>query len=268
MHLETQTMGRQPAPARHAPAIGELFAESRARALAPMLRGSALVALAALLLSPPVIAAYSIWPALLALFWFIWVTLSWWLCESGRTRTAAVAFVTLTWLTFTIPAVFSLQRFSEGNVVASLVIAALLLPWPGIAVAGLASLLAAGGAVALDGTAYALPLLFPTSNYLRLAAMLLELSLVVIALCLTTRELRASVKAGIGEACARADAESAPVKVDGSHRALLARLAGAEPVRDGARAVAGNAAAAEPRGRSSRSTPDPHGPGQSNAEGA
>jgi len=211
---------------RSTPTVGKLVAKTQARILAPMLRGSALVALAALLLSPPIVAAYSIWPAALALFWFAWVTLSWWLCERGHTRAAAAAFVALTWLTFTIPGVLSVERFSEGNAVASLVIAALLLPWQGVAAVGMCSLAVAGAAVALDTTAYALPLLFPKSNYLRLAATLLEMSLVFIALCLTTREMRRFVRIGIDEALARGGAAQAWFDGDQKIRALQAQTEG------------------------------------------
>jgi PAS domain S-box-containing protein len=224
---------------------GGLLTAVQSRVLVRMLRGSALVALIALLLSPPIAAAYSTWATRLALFWFISVTASWWLCETGRTSAAAVVFVALTWFTFTLPGMVTGERFSEGNIVASLVIAALLLPWPAAATLGLCSMAAAGASVALDASAYALPVILPSSNFLRLAATLLETYLVVIALWLTATELRSAWATKSMKVRKSGEVEERRLNGEDPYRTLFARSPNAWLVLDDGRFIDCNAAAIE-----------------------
>ena len=225
--------------------ITKLLKMLQGRILARLLRGSAFVAGAAVLLSPPVTAAYATWPAALALFWLGGIALSWWLCARGYRSAAATAYVALTWLVFTVPSAFSGERFSVGNMVASLVIAALLLPWPGVTVIGLGSLALAAAAFVLDATPYAFPVLFPVSSYVRLAASLVHLSVVGIGLWILREELHAAVGSGVIETWARQEAEKAMQESEAKYRTLFARSIDASLVLDEDVLVDCNVAAVE-----------------------
>jgi PAS domain S-box-containing protein len=175
------------------------MASLRPKILANLLRGSAAVAIVALILSPPLLAVNLGSAAILALAWIIPIAASWRLSNIGRSRAAAVVFVASAWLTLAVPAVLSPARLHGGSMVATLLVALLVLPTFWAAITGLLSLAAFGGAVALDAIGYSLPVIFPSSNGLEIFGAVLLSALVLIAVGLNFRDICPAIRIEFSE---------------------------------------------------------------------
>jgi PAS domain S-box-containing protein len=219
-------------PAGHElPTFRGLLASLRAGVFVNLLRGSSVIALVALILSPSMIAANLTGATLLGMYWLTSIAISWRIYGAGHTRAAAVIFVAATWLTFMVPTVFSPLRCYGGSVVATLAVTALVLPrlWAIVVALGTGAIVVA--AVSFDSTAYALPVFFHSSCIILMTATSLVIGLVFIVLRLSAKEIRLAFVTGIHEARERWEGERAQSERQEKSRTLHAEAKADESER-------------------------------------